>query len=356
MVIALVLLGTPLVLCIAYIVRPGILWRLEAVVPQSMKSISETIAVLLDRTPPTTPSNLRGGRAPTIQRAVGYYNATHQTQHTMPPFDSRGGDVMIAFATTHGNLFLTPSDDFGNTWTSLTGPTAVSGNVDLRSQIWYVKNPKTGPNHVFTIGLSRPHALVISMFVVRGSNVFDPIDVFSMIGDDADRRTSMPISPAITTTRPYGLLLGFGKSFELEVWEAGIGFVLQHTASSGYHAAESGLAVNPGSYSATFTLRDPSNWQSAIVAVRPASPSNTSQITLAWEPSTDNVRTITYQVERCVGIGCDNFIQIGSSKQALFVDSFTPTSAEYRYRVRAMDAARNASKYSNTITIPQRSP
>jgi hypothetical protein len=37
------------------------------------------------------------------------------------------------------------------------------------------------------------------------------------------------------------------------------------------------------------------------------------------------------------------------SKDTSFVDSTLPTPAAYRYRVRAIDAAGNESKYSNTI-------
>jgi Protein of unknown function (DUF4038)/Concanavalin A-like lectin/glucanases superfamily/Putative collagen-binding domain of a collagenase/Fibronectin type III domain len=39
------------------------------------------------------------------------------------------------------------------------------------------------------------------------------------------------------------------------------------------------------------------------------------QITLGWTPSSDNVGVTGYLVERCAGVGCNNFVQIGSTAQ-----------------------------------------
>ena len=108
----------------------------------------------------------------------------------MAPFDSTGGDLLVVCAGTHEDALLTPSDNFNNTWISLTGPTNFgptnsSDGINLRAQIWYTKNPKVGPNHVFTMTLSTREALVLSMFVVKGSRPFGP-DRCSF--DDRQRR------------------------------------------------------------------------------------------------------------------------------------------------------------------------
>lgn len=316
---------------------------------KSMASTGHQIEVLLDKTPPTAPLNLEGGPAPKIQRVASYYNHAHLMKHTMAPFDSSGGDLLLAFVSSHGNATLTPSDNFNNTWISLAGPTNSSVGLNLRSQIWYATNPKVGHGHVFTITLSSRQSVVISMFVVKGANISDPIDGVSTIGDDVGRHTLTPTSPRISTTSPNDLLIGFSKSASSEMWGAGGAFTFRPDASSNFLVAESGLAVAPGSYNSKFVLSVASNWQAAIVAVRPAPHLPTPQITLAWQPSIDNVGVAGYQVERCDSVDCKKFAQIGITKDNWFVDSTLPVPAAYRYRVRAIDEALNASAYSNAF-------
>src|SRR5271156_989132 len=65
-----------LVLYALYSLHLGIRSRIRSAV----ESTGQKIEVWLDRTPPTTPQNLRAGPAPTIERAAGYYNATHLTE------------------------------------------------------------------------------------------------------------------------------------------------------------------------------------------------------------------------------------------------------------------------------------
>ena len=222
----------------------------------------------------------------------------------MAPFDSSGGDLLVAFVSSHAAVTMTPSDNFNNTWISLAGPTNFgptksSAGLNLRSQIWYARNPKVGPDHVFTITLSRGHSLTISMIVVKGSNISEPIDAVSTIGDDAGRQTLTPTSPRIITTSPNDLLIGFSKSALSETWSGAGAFTFRPDASSNFMVAESGLALAPGSYNSSFVLSAPSNWQAAIVAVRPALRLPTPQIALSWQPSSDNVGVAGYQVERC---------------------------------------------------------
>jgi hypothetical protein len=339
-------------------VAKGIWWRIRISAVhffdrtgQIFHKTDKNIKSWFDKLPPTAPQALSGGPAPVIQHAAGYINPNHLTQHSMAPFDSTDGDLIVLYASSHEHVFLMPSDNFNNTWIALTGPTNSSNGIDLRSQIWYAKTPKVGPNHIFTMTLSARQSLVISLLVVRGSNVSDPIDAFSTIADDLGARTLTPMSPKITTTRSNDLLIGFGKSWSGKKWGAGGGFALQPAASSDFIAAEAGLAATPDSYNATFALEKPTNWQAAIVAVGPAMPSNTSHITLGWQPSSDNVGVIGYEVERCSGTDCEEFAQIGMSKYTSFVDWTVPTPGKYRYRVRAIDAASNVSDYSGTILI-----
>jgi hypothetical protein len=320
-----------------------------------VKPVLDKIAaleILLDHEPPTQPAGLVAGRAPVVQNVQGYITYDHVAKHVTAPFDSTGGDLLVVYATTHGKLTFTPSDNFDNTWIPLAGPTDFSHGDDLRSALWYAKNPKTGPNHVFTIELSSLDSLVISVFVIRGSDRLDPVDAVSAIGDDADALTAIVQSPVITTTHSDDLLIGFGKPrWNEEDWHVGDGFAFQRAASSDFLAAETGLASVPGRYRATFRISGQSDWQAALVAVRSGAATEQRPVTLSWQASHDNVGVQNYIVERCAGAGCDDFIQVGTPIDTSFVDRTDLRTGRYRYRVIATDAAGNRSPASNVVTI-----
>src|SRR5438094_5542500 len=71
------------------------------------------------------------------------------------------------------------------------------------------------------------------------------------------------------------------------------------------------------------------------------------QINLSWTASTDNVAVTGYQVERCQGATCTNFVQIGTSSGPSFSSTGLLANTRYRFRVQAVDAAVNPSPYSN---------
>src|SRR6476646_9289067 len=162
-----------------------------------------------DTTPPSAPPHLMlTAPGPTVKATQGYINPIYLTRHTAPPFDSSGGDLILVCASSHSGVTMTPSDSFNNTWVSAAGPTNTSIGFDLRTQVWYAKNPTVGPRHTFTLNLSALQPLVISLIVVKGSNIVAPIDAISTIGDDGGSRTLNVASPSITTKSANDLLIG----------------------------------------------------------------------------------------------------------------------------------------------------
>jgi len=306
--------------------------------------------IFADTTPPSAPSNLNGP-APIVQNVQGYINATWLTSHTTAPFDSTGGDAIVVFASSHAGVTMTPSDNFNNTWISVAGPTNTSTGFDLRSQIWYAKNPTVGPGQTFTLNLSAAQSLVISIFVMKGSNISSPIDVLSAIGDDAGTQSVNVASPSVLTNSADDTLIGFVKSSVGETFAAGAGYTFEPAASSNFLAAENQAVVAKGTYNATFALNTGATWQSAVVAVAPFPASVTSaQIALSWAPSNDNVGVTGYLIERCQGSGCSNFTQIGTTTGTSYTDTGLASATVYTYRVRATDAASNLSAYSNSAS------
>ena len=67
---------------------------------------------------------------------------------------------------------------------------------------------------------------------------------------------------------------------------------------------------------------------------------------------TDNIGVAGYPVERCVGAGCVDFVEIATVTGTSYLDSAPLATAQtYTYRVRASDVAGLLSSYSNTSTL-----
>ncbi len=301
-----------------------------------------------DTTPPTAPSNLAvTSPAPVVQTVQSYINSTFLTTHTTAPFDSSGGDLIVVTASSHAGVTMTPSDSFNNTWISAAGPTSTIIGFDLRTQVWYAKSPTVGPGHTFTLNLSASEPLVISVIVVKGSNISAPIDAISTIGDDGGLQALNVTSPNITTTSGNDLLIGFGKSSVSETWTSGSGYTPQAAASSNFLDAETGLRAATGTYNATFSISTAATWQAAVAGVKPSA----SALSLSWTASTDPDSPVSnYFVERCQGVGCTSFAQIAAPAGTTYTDTGLAASTSYSYRVRATDPAGNLSGYSNVAT------
>ena len=213
---------------------------------------------------------LSPGSAPAVIAERSYLNRAFLTTHTTRAFDSTGGDLIVVCASSHATVRMTPSDSLHNTWISAAGPTNTTVGMNLRTAVWYAKGPVVGRRQTFTLELSEPQSLVISLFVVRGADRASPIDAISPIGDDGGSQTPEVNSPAVTTTASDDLLLGFAKSSASEIWHAGPGYTSQTRASSDYLVGEIGWALAPGQYNSSFDVKSPATWQSAVLAVRPA--------------------------------------------------------------------------------------
>jgi chitodextrinase len=108
-----------------------------------------------------------------------------------------------------------------------------------------------------------------------------------------------------------------------------------------------------------------SNTASAATLVNaPTAPANLKatsagpvQINLSWTAATETGGTISqYLIERCTGVACGNFAQMGTSATTTFNDPGRLGSTSYSYRVRAMDTTNNTGPYSNTASATTAAP
>lgn len=96
--------------------------------------------------------------------------------------------------------------------------------------------------------------------------------------------------------------------------------------------------------------------QAPSVPVGLASTATTSSsISLSWTASTDNVGVTGYQVLRAPGASGGTFSQVATSSTNSFVNTGLAANTTFRYQVRAVDAAGNASAVSNTVTVTTQS-
>jgi hypothetical protein len=201
--------------------------------------------------------------------------------------------------------------------------------------------------------LSAAQSLVISVIVLKGSNISSPIDAISLIGSDNGTQTVNVASPTITTSAISDLLVGFAKVSAGAVFQPGAGFTQQTAASSNFLDAETGPAPTQGVYGATFTLNQAQTWQSAVVAAS----NNPNQASLSWTAATEPGGTISsYLIERCSGAGCSSFAQVGSSTSTTFNDPGLASSTSYSYRVRAQDAVGTLGPYSSVFSVTTAPP
>ena len=126
-----------------------------------------------------------------------------------------------------------------------------------------------------------------------------------------------------------------------------------------YRVRATDAAANLGGYSntASVTTPAPADTQPPTAPTSlVATPTSSTQVTLAWAASTDNVAVTGYRIERCQGTGCATFAQVGTSTAPAFTDNTVVGSTTYGYRVRAVDAAGNLSGYSNVASASTPAP
>lgn len=87
-----------------------------------------------------------------------------------------------------------------------------------------------------------------------------------------------------------------------------------------------------------------------------ADPVSVSQINLTWTAPTDNVGVTGYELQRCQGSGCTNFLSVATPSGTTYSDTGLAASTTYRYQVRARDAAGNWSGYTTSVSATTQTP
>ncbi|HEY4974850.1 MAG TPA: fibronectin type III domain-containing protein, partial [Steroidobacteraceae bacterium] len=257
------------------------------------------------------------------------------------------------------------TDSNGNPYLVAAGPTTIAGNGT--QVIYYAQGiaaAAAGANTVtvtFNATVPWPDVRIVEYSGISTSGALD-------IGVGASGTGTNLSSGAGATSNANDLLVGanyIGGGF----LAVGSGYTQRLVTTPDSDLVEDRVVAATGSYSATSTQSPTGWWVMQMAAFRaagsgggdttpPSAPStlvasaaSSTQINLSWTASTDNVAVTKYLVERCQGVGCTGFAQIGTSVTTTYNDTAgLIASTSYSYRVRATDAAGNLSGYSNTYS------
>ena len=125
------------------------------------------------------------------------------------------------------------------------------------------------------------------------------------------------------------------------------------STSYSYQVRAVDAAGNQGPFSATATASTPAlpdTQPPSVPGGLSATAASASEIDLSWGAASDNVAVTGYQVFRCQGAGCSNFVQVASSTTTGYSNTGLSASTSYSYQVRAVDAAGNQGPFSATAT------
>jgi phosphodiesterase/alkaline phosphatase D-like protein len=305
-----------------------------------------------------------------------------QVNSATPQSPSTSVPATYAGAQTAGNLNVvvvgwndvtaqvqTVVDSRGNTYQRAVGPTVRAGSGT--QSIYYAANiasAAAGANTV-TVTFSPAAAFVdVRIAEYQGIATTNPVDVTVA----ANGSSTSSSGGAVTTTNANDLLVG-ANLVATRTTGAGTGFTSRIITNPDLDILEDQIVTTTGSYTAAAPVSPTGWWIMQVVAFKaaslvpdtqpptaPGTPVTTvvsgTQINLTWPAATDNVGVTSYLIERCTGVGCTTFAQVGTSAVASYSDTGLTPSTSYTYRVRATDAANNLGPYSTTATASTLAP
>jgi hypothetical protein len=221
---------------------------------------------------------------PAVVSTRGYINRTPLTSHVTAIFNTVGSTTMVAYVSSHPSWNGRPvnvvglSDNVGNTWKVLEGPTMwVGSTVPLLSAIYYVNAPVTTDAYTVTVKLTNPAPLVVHVIGVSGSDITMPPQ-HSAIASLSVGGSSMDVSTEQITVPDHTLLLAWAKNESIATARALDGYTLDRQ-STGFLWGEYKPVLSTGSYASHFQYDSAIGHQTAIVAIRAAaSPVASSQV------------------------------------------------------------------------------
>jgi glucose/arabinose dehydrogenase/fibronectin type 3 domain-containing protein len=208
--------------------------------------------------------------------------------------------------------FLNASNDAGSLQPAGGGTLASSGTV-------YTAGPTASPLNTWTNVALTYDGTALRLYV-------NGTQVASRPGSGAIDTTSHPLW--IGGNSPYGEYFT-GLIDEVRVYDRAL--------------SESEIQIDMNT---SLAATAPDSTPPSTPAGLTATPASASRVNLGWSDSTDDQGVSGYRVERCLGAGCTDFVEVATATGTSLADTGVGPSATYRYRVRAEDLSGNLSDYS----------
>ena len=274
------------------------------------------------------------------------------------------GDLNIVVVNWQQGVSISGiTDQAGNTYHLAIGPTNDGGTGS--QSLYYAANiaAASAAANTVTVTFSGSSASGGGIRAVEYSGIAtaSPLDVAGAAVCSGS--TNLCSSGSITTANAADLIVGVN---ELNATGAGPGYTERFDSANYNLIIEDTTVTGTGSYSASVYVSPNGPYVTQIAAFKVASgggtipptaptgltatASSSSQISLSWTASTDNVGVTGYQIQRCQNASCTAFTQIGTATATTYSDTGLATATSYSYRVLATDAAGNLSGYSNTAS------
>jgi hypothetical protein len=239
-----------------------------------LKCLLFSVAVLSPATLTTIPTFAEVS-APKLVSSLGYINRTPRASHVTASFNSGGASTIVAFISSHPSWnghtvgIVGVSDNVGNSWKTLEGPTQWEGSTfTLLSAIYYVNAPITSAEHELTIDLTNPVPLVVHVIAVSGSDITTP-PIHSAIDSMQPGSKSIEVTAKPIAVPDHTLLIAWAKN-ELGATASALDGYSLDGQSPSFLWGEYKTALAGGSYSSHFRYDTAIGYQTAIVGVRTA--------------------------------------------------------------------------------------
>jgi len=283
-----------------------------------------------DTQPPTAPSNLAATAVSSSQINLSWSTATDNVGVTSYQVESCSGagctnfaQVGTAAGTTFSNTGLSPSTAYSYRVraTDAAGNTgAYSNTAGTTTQAPPDTQPPTAPANLVATGVA------MGQINLAWSAATDDVGVNFYLIERCAGAGCTDFAGAGTAN---------GTTYN----DAG----LPPNATFTYRVRAADLAVNLGPYSNTATADSvgPPDTQppSAPTGVVATALTTSWEVDVSWTGSSDNVGVTSYVIERCVGVGCTDFVDWGGASTLLLLfDHMVQPATSYSYRVRAFNA------------------
>jgi hypothetical protein len=206
-------------------------------------------------------------------------NGTYPTTYATGPFVYPGASTVLLFLGDYYNFYSQPiaqptvTDNCGNTWKILAGPTDWAGSAyDMRSTVYYVQNPASCPaGDTITVTVNNQEPIFLHFLAIAGSDTTQVPVVSTITSPAPGTFTTSATSTSVTLANP-GLLVSwiFGLLDRSEAFTPQAGFVTDLNSTPTYLTAAFENVSSPGTYQCQFTISPADGWQLVMIGV-PAS-------------------------------------------------------------------------------------